>query len=164
MSHAPNSRSSREASERKSLIAGAVRSVRLPMRMVPIWVRDPIGSARPFRARSAPAIIVVETAPRPGRRMASFPAAGAIASGCFTLYARSKGWASDLHSRETFARRNLGFRRKSDVGGEAARDSLGAGGGGVPVDLRQLRRRSAAGAAFERIGVGSVRFRRLDVR
>src|SRR5205823_12046767 len=57
---------------------GLLLSVRLPNRMVPYWVREPIGRPRPFLISSTPAITVVLTAPIPGRSTPSFPRAGAI--------------------------------------------------------------------------------------
>ncbi len=59
-------------------------SVRLPRRMVAIWVRLPMGLASPRRAASTPATKVVATAPKPGRRTPSLPLAGRISDGCFT--------------------------------------------------------------------------------
>src|SRR5215472_13056465 len=80
MSHAPKTRSSSCASGTKSLISGDLLSVRLPSRMVPIWVREPIGLASPRRTASTPAIIVVATAPKPTTITPSFPVAGATFS------------------------------------------------------------------------------------
>ncbi len=54
-SHPPKTRSSMEASGTKSLMSGLRSSVRFPRRMWPIWVRDPIGSAKPLRAARTPA-------------------------------------------------------------------------------------------------------------
>ena len=59
--------------------------MRLPRRIVPICVSDPIGSARPFRMARTPAIVVVLTAPRPTSRMPSLPRAGAMSSGGVTI-------------------------------------------------------------------------------
>ena len=58
--------------------AGCGRSVRLPRRIVPIWVSEPIGVASPLRMASTPAMKVVPTAPMPGSRTPSLPVAGAI--------------------------------------------------------------------------------------
>src|SRR6266480_7131056 len=80
MSQPPNTRSSSVASGTTSLIFGERPSVRLPRRIVPIWVSEPIGLARPLRIASTPAIVVVLTAPRPTRRMPNFPLAGAIST------------------------------------------------------------------------------------
>ena len=55
-------------------------SVRLPRRIVPIWVSEPMGFAMPFRIAMMPAMVVVLTAPRPTSRMPSLPSAGAIES------------------------------------------------------------------------------------
>src|SRR6202045_2081501 len=60
----------------KSLMRGVRASVRLPRRMVPIWVVDPMGLAMPRRIASTPAMRVVATAPMPGIMMPSFPVAG----------------------------------------------------------------------------------------
>ena len=68
MSQPPNTMSSSRASGTKSLISGERLSVRLPSRMVPIWVRLPIGFASPRRAASTPAMNVVATAPMPGQQ------------------------------------------------------------------------------------------------
>src|SRR5580692_7598683 len=46
--------------------------------MVPIWVSEPTGSARPRRISSTPATTVDATAPSPTVRTPSRPAAGAI--------------------------------------------------------------------------------------
>ena len=56
---------------------GELLSVRLPRRMVPICVREPMGLARPRRTASTPAMNVVATAPRPTTMTPSFPLAGA---------------------------------------------------------------------------------------
>src|SRR4051812_10797248 len=77
-SQAPNTRSSSAASGTNSRISGARLSVRLPRRMVPIWVTDPIGRAAPRRTFSTPAMNVVATAPSPTHNTPSLPAAGAI--------------------------------------------------------------------------------------
>jgi len=55
-----------------------VFSVRLPSRIVPICVTDPIGFANPRRTASTPAISVVATAPMPTVITPSLPFAGAI--------------------------------------------------------------------------------------
>jgi hypothetical protein len=49
----------RSASGTNSLIFGDRPSVRLPSRIVPICVSDPIGGARLFRMANTPAIVVV---------------------------------------------------------------------------------------------------------
>src|SRR5437868_4937468 len=86
MSQPPKTRSSSEASGRKSRMRGALASVRLPRRMVPICVSEPTGSASPLRASRTPAIIVVATAPSPGISTPSFPSAGSIRSGRLMLF------------------------------------------------------------------------------
>ena len=76
MSHPVNTRSSSLASGRKSRISGLLASVRLPRRMAPICVSDPIGLASPSRPASTPAMRVVQTAPIPTVMIPSFPLAG----------------------------------------------------------------------------------------
>ena len=73
-------RSDRRAG-RKSLIAGARFSVRLPRRMVPSCVNDPVGWAPELRTRSTPAMNVVATAPIPQVSTPSFPVGGAMVVG-----------------------------------------------------------------------------------
>src|SRR6059058_1633109 len=94
MSRAPKTMSSSDASPRKSLMRGVAALVRLPRRMVPSCVSEPTGSAKPRRARKTPAIIVVETAPRPGVSTPSFPEGGSITSGRFTSCSARKSRAS----------------------------------------------------------------------
>ena len=53
--------------------------------MVPIWVSEPIGSARPFLIANTPAMVVVATAPRPTSSTPSLPRAGATSSGGVTI-------------------------------------------------------------------------------
>src|SRR5688500_15415201 len=77
--------SSRPASGTNSLIFGARASVRLPRRIVPIWVSEPIGRANPLRMANTPAMVVVATAPRPTSSTPSLPRAGAISSGEVTI-------------------------------------------------------------------------------
>src|SRR3954471_10026678 len=84
MSHPPNTRSSSPESGTTSLIFGDRPSVRLPRRMVPICVSDPIGLANPLRMAKTPAMVVVLTAPRPTSRIPSLPRAGAISTGVGT--------------------------------------------------------------------------------
>ena len=57
-------------------ISGVRLSVRLPRRMVPIWVSEPMGRPLPRRACSTPAMNVEATAPRPTSRMPSRPLCG----------------------------------------------------------------------------------------
>ena len=68
----------------KSLMSGERPSVRLPRRMVPIWVSEPMGWPMPALMASTPAITVVATAPMPGMRTPSLPVAGAMDLGWFT--------------------------------------------------------------------------------
>src|SRR5580704_15817530 len=62
-------------------MSGVLPSVRLPRRIVPICVSEPIGFERPFRIDSTPAMNVVATAPIPGQRMPSLPEAGRMSTG-----------------------------------------------------------------------------------
>ena len=66
MSQPIKTKSFRSASGTKSLIFGERRSVRLPSRMVPICVSEPIGCASLLRIASTPATNVLATAPMPG--------------------------------------------------------------------------------------------------
>src|SRR5215470_5766346 len=84
MSHPPKTRSSSPDSGTTSLIFGERPSVRLPRRIVPIWVNEPIGCDKPLRIAKMPAIVVVLTAPRPTSRTPSLPCAGAIFTGVGT--------------------------------------------------------------------------------
>ena len=81
MSHPPNTMSSSEASGTRSFMSGVRPSVRLPKRIVPICVSEPIGRAIPLRTAMTPAMNVVLTAPRPTSMMPSFPLGGAISDG-----------------------------------------------------------------------------------
>src|SRR5688572_20313251 len=85
MSQPPKTTSFRSARGTNSLIFGARASLRLPSRMVPIWVSEPIGRASPFRIANTPAIVVVATAPRPTSNTPSLPCAGATSSGGVTI-------------------------------------------------------------------------------
>src|SRR5437868_2934096 len=78
MSHPVKTRSLSCANGTKSLIFGDRPSVRLPRRMVPICVSEPMGKAMPLRTASTPATKVVATAPMPGIMMPSLPFAGAM--------------------------------------------------------------------------------------
>src|SRR5512144_1653179 len=66
------------ASGTNSRMEGTRLSVRLPSRIVPIWVSEPMGLAIFFFTASTPAMNVVLTAPSPGINTPSFPVAGAI--------------------------------------------------------------------------------------
>src|SRR5215203_1912229 len=108
MSQPPNTRSSRPASGTKSFTIGVRLSVRFPRRTVPIWVREPMGLARPLRTAKTPAMNVVLTAPRPTSRMPNLPCAGAISTGAFTggnyiSPGISRGWTRRFVEREPFA-------------------------------------------------------------
>src|SRR5216683_1267929 len=81
MSQPPNARSFSSASGTNLWMSGERPSVRLPRRIVPIWVSDPTGCDLPLRTSSTPAMNVVLTAPMPGSRTPSFPLAGAILEG-----------------------------------------------------------------------------------
>src|ERR1035438_4642170 len=83
MSQPVKTRSSSLAMGTKSLMSGLLASVRLPRRMVPIWVREPMGLASPLRTASTPAMSVVQTAPMPAVMIPSFPVAGLmLAASC----------------------------------------------------------------------------------
>ena len=73
MSQPVKTRSLSDASGTNSLILGDSASVRLPSRIVPICVSDPMGLAMPLRTASTPATNVVATAPMPGIMMPSLP-------------------------------------------------------------------------------------------
>src|SRR6185312_6454607 len=73
MSQAVKTMSFRLASGTNLLILGERLSVRLPSRIVPICVSDPMGLAIPLRTASTPATKVVATAPMPGIMMPSLP-------------------------------------------------------------------------------------------
>src|SRR6185436_4676626 len=105
MSQPPKTTSSRLASGTNSLIFGERFSVRLPRRMWPICVSEPMGCARPLRMAMTPAMVVVLTAPSPTRRIPSFPSAGAISEACFTLEIYHLGDA--YHGRMMFLVRML---------------------------------------------------------
>ena len=77
-SHAPKTRSSREASGTNSRTGGAWPSVRFPRRMVAIWVIEPMGRPMPRLMCSTPAMKVDDTAPRPTSSTPSLPSAGAM--------------------------------------------------------------------------------------
>ena len=63
-----------EAREREEVLdVGERLSVRLPRRMVPSWVSEPMGAPSPRRESITPAMNVVDTAPSPGNSTASFP-------------------------------------------------------------------------------------------
>src|SRR5437867_1353009 len=81
MSQPPNTRLSSLSSGTKSRISGEWRWVRLPRRMVPSWVTEPIGCAQPLRTSSTPAMNVVLTAPMPGVRTPSSPFGGSMLLG-----------------------------------------------------------------------------------
>src|SRR5271168_5005706 len=83
MSQPVKTMSLRSASGTKSLMRGLRASVRLPRRMWPICVVEPMGLARPRRTASTPAMSVVATAPMPGIMTPNFPVAGLmLAAAC----------------------------------------------------------------------------------
>jgi hypothetical protein len=69
------------ASGTKSLMSGERLSVRLPRRIVAIWVSEPIGCDSPRRTLSTPAMNVVATAPRPGVRIPELAGGAGAGSG-----------------------------------------------------------------------------------
>ena len=75
-SQPPKQRSSSLASGTYSCSVGTRLSVRLPRRIVPIWVSEPIGFASPRLTARTPATNVVATAPIPGSSTPSLPPAG----------------------------------------------------------------------------------------
>src|SRR5258708_34310520 len=81
MSPPQNTVPSSEGSGTMSLTFGERPSVRLPRRIVPICVNEPIGLANPLRIAHTPAIVVVLTAPRPTSSTPRRPRAGAISTG-----------------------------------------------------------------------------------
>src|SRR3954464_4367826 len=106
MSQPPNTTSSSDASGTKSLMRGEFASVRLPRRMVPICVSDPIGLASPRRIAITPAIVVVLTAPRPTSMIPSFPSAFSMFCGFFTIgrsYHSDMGWFRKTAARDSLA-------------------------------------------------------------
>src|SRR5882724_13714967 len=80
MSHPVKTRSSSWVIGVKFLMRGVLSSVRLPRRIVPIWVIEPIALAKPLRTASTPAMRVVATAPIPGIMIPNFPFAGLISA------------------------------------------------------------------------------------
>src|SRR6266446_4667906 len=120
MSHAPKTRSSSDESGTTSLIFGERFSVRLPRRIVPICVSEPIGLANPLRIAITPAIVVVLTAPRPTSRTPSLPRAGAISTGVgmkLKLYqlARRSGAKAGYDTEDVSeTRRPVSPRRRHD--------------------------------------------------
>src|SRR3989442_12144577 len=81
MSQPPKTRFSSVSSGTNPRISGERCCVRLPSRIVPSWVIEPIGAAAPLRTSSTPAMKVVLTAPMPGVRTPSSPFGGAILVG-----------------------------------------------------------------------------------
>src|SRR5687767_10788279 len=132
MSQPPKTMSLRSASGTNSLIFGARASLRLPSRMVPIWVSEPIGSARPLRIAYTPAMVVVATAPRPTSSTPSLPCAGATSSGGVTTGHYIIPTAPDDSANEDKTRM---FLRKSRV----ERDPLPVMMSGVKLGERALQ-------------------------
>src|SRR5207237_10133429 len=118
----PKTMSSRLARGTNSLISGARLSVRLPRRMVAIWVSEPIGFECPRRTLSTPAMNVVATAPSPGVRIPSRPVAGAIDWGVSP--------ERDLEGANFFLRCNYDCARRV-AGMLAAFGADGLGGGAL---------------------------------
>ena len=135
--------SSSDASGTKSLIFGEFASVRLPRRIVPICVSDPIGFARPRRIAITPAMVVVLTAPRPTSMMPSFPSAFSIFWGVFTT--------DDYITRDLVMRSfgDLGFRGNEEYGfvsQDRRRAAAGDDGRGQTGRSVSRRRRARSGA------------------
>src|SRR5215471_21635818 len=112
---------------------GEFASVRLPRRMVPICVSEPIGLARPLRIASTPAIVVVLTAPRPTSMIPSFPSAFSMVFGCFTIGRSYSTRAEDVEiwtcgDRVSWGNGNLSTLAEraagGDDGGREARGSV----------------------------------------
>src|SRR5436189_349624 len=106
MSQPPNTRSSRPTSGTTSLIFGERPSVRLPRRIVPICVSEPIGDDKPLRIAATPAMVVVLTAPRPTSNTPSLPRAGAISTGV--------GMNGELYPRIVNSRQSTVDSRQSE--------------------------------------------------
>src|SRR5215471_12533777 len=127
---------------------GEFASVRLPRRMVPICVSEPIGLASPLRIASTPAIVVVLTAPRPTSMIPSFPSAFSMVFGCFTI-GRSYSTREDVEiwkcrNRVIWGNGNLSTLAERAAGGDdGGREARGP----VPVDRRARSgaRRGAGG-------------------
>src|SRR5882757_5434753 len=100
------------ASGTTSLIFGDRPSVRLPRRMVPIWVSEPIGFASPLRMATTPAMVVVLTAPSPTSRIPSLPRAGAISTGIDT----GKNYIINVDGAVPAQERSACARRRDDHG------------------------------------------------
>src|SRR5579859_5760429 len=119
MSQPVNTISLKPARGTKSLIRGEWLSVRLPSRIVPICVSEPIGLASPRRTASTPAIIVVATAPSPTTMIPSFPVAGSIFAADFVPLCTSFGITfPDLlshYQRQFSGQFNLFFARTFSV-------------------------------------------------
>src|SRR2546427_684635 len=81
MPQPPKPRLSSVSRGTNSGISGERCCVRLPSRIVPSWVIEPIGAAAPLRTSSTPAMNVVLTAPMPGVRIPSSPFGGAMLVG-----------------------------------------------------------------------------------
>jgi hypothetical protein len=72
-------------------MGGTRFSVRVPSRIAPSCVSEPIGSPIPLRASSTPAMSVLVTAPSPTHRTPSLPSAGATEAGPVAVMAVSEG-------------------------------------------------------------------------
>src|SRR5580765_1265394 len=100
------------------LISGERPSVRLPSRIVPSCVSDPIGCAFPFRTSSTPAMNVVLTAPMPGVKIPSFPFGGALFPGfSMQLLDRRDLWAvkAATHAERPPKQTSNDERREGDL-------------------------------------------------
>ena len=95
----------------KSLILESDPSVRLPSRIVPIWVSDPTGMEWPRRTSSTPAMKVVLTAPIPGVKIPSFPFGGATLTGLRILFPQSFVLQIFVSEHDLLPYHHTGFRQ-----------------------------------------------------
>src|SRR5437867_4299959 len=107
MSQPVKTRSLSPARGTNLLILGDRPSVRLPRRMVPICVRDPMGSAIFCRTASTPAMNVVATAPMPGIITPSLPLAGEILLAVFSAVFSGEDVGAIEVGNPSFARQKL---------------------------------------------------------
>src|SRR3954447_2726965 len=94
-------------------MAGERWSVLFPRRMVPVWVSDPTGVARPLPIAITPAMNVVLTAPRPTRSTPSLPVGGTMwTAGCLMTHLARQILATnpDAGPRQARTRAGPGLR------------------------------------------------------